>query len=336
MVLPSYPSLSVVVPVRNEQNYLETSVLSILEQNYPGELEIILAIGPSVDDTSDIAAQLNAKYPEIQLVQNPKGLTTTGLNLAIDKASGAVIARVDAHSQVSPNYFTRGVELLKEQGAVLVGGIMQAQGRSPLQSAVAAGYRSRIGIGGGSHHIGGVAREAESVYLGIFDADALREVSGYNESIIRGEDWDLAQRLKENGGKVWFSPELVVDYWPRSNIKSLAWQFYTTGVWRGQLTRWDIRKASLRYFVPPLFLLLAIALGVAYAYRAISLQVFAIPTILYLLAVFFASTTARNIVLLGRLAIFIVFPVMHLSWAAGFWQGFLLGAKQTIDSGDKR
>ena len=336
MPLPSYPSLSVVVPVRNEQNYLETSVLSILEQNYPGEFEIILAIGPSVDDTSDIAAQLKTKHPEIQLVQNSRGLTTTGLNLAIDKARGAVIARVDAHSHVGPNYLTRGVELLREQGAVLVGGIMQARGRSPLQSAVAAGYRSRIGVGGGSHHIGGVAREAESVYLGIFDADALRKVSGYNENIIRGEDWDLAQRLKAHGGKVWFSPELVVDYWPRSNTKSLAWQFFTTGVWRGQLTRWDIRKASLRYFVPPLFLLLSVALGLAYAYGVIPIQIFAIPTILYLLGVFFASTTAKNIDLLGRLAIFFVFPVMHLSWAVGFWQGFLFGAKEIIDSGETR
>ena len=331
-----YPSLSVIMPVRNEQNHLENSILSILEQNYPGELEIVLALAPSLDETSEIASRLAREHKIIQLVPNPKGLTTSGLNLAISKARGAVIARVDAHSQVGPNYFSRGVELLQEHGAVLVGGLMKAQGGSPVQSAVAAGYRSRIGIGGGSYHIGGAAREAESVYLGIFDAIALKNVSGYDENVIRGEDWDLAQRLKSQGGKVWFSPELEVSYWPRSNIKALAWQFYTTGVWRGQLTRWDIRRASPRYFVPPLFLLSVIGLGVASGFGGTIFWVFSAPIFLYLLVLLFASISAKNINLFGRLAIYIVFPVMHLSWAFGFWQGFLFGAKETIDSGDKR
>jgi glycosyltransferase involved in cell wall biosynthesis len=324
------------MPVRNEQHHLAKAVESVLAQNYPGTLEIILAIGPSVDQTQQVATELAKKYSGIKLIQNPKGLTTVGLNLAIAESSGEVIIRVDAHSELADNYIDRGVQILRETGSVLAGGIMNAKGNSPLQKAVAFGYGSRLGLGGGSYHVGGKAGEAESAYLGIFDAVALKKVSGYDEKIIRGEDWDLAQRLKAQGGKIWFSPELVVNYWPRSNIKALAWQFYSTGVWRGELTRRSPSKASIRYFIPPIALLLMIVLLVSAAIGVIGITFLIIPIALYLLMLSLAAGTAKLLGVVDRLMIFIALPVMHLTWASGFWVGFVLGAKKTVDAGDKK
>jgi succinoglycan biosynthesis protein ExoA len=331
-----FPSVTVMMPVRNEQHHLAEAVASVLSQNYPGELEIILAIAPSVDQTEQVAKELSKKHPLLSLIENPKGLTTVGLNLAIARAKGEVIVRVDAHSKLGENYILRGVEILRETGSVLVGGIMNAVGVTPLQKAVAFGYGSRLGLGGGSYHVGGKAQEAESAYLGIFDASALKQVSGYDEKIIRGEDWDLAQRLKASGGKVWFSPELVVNYTPRSNVKALAWQFYSTGVWRGDLTRRAPGKASIRYFIPPLALLALVDLVLLTAFGLIQQQVLILPIALYLLVLSFASGTARNLGILDRLAIFIALPVMHLSWATGFWIGLAFGARKTVDAGDKK
>jgi glycosyltransferase involved in cell wall biosynthesis len=332
----SFPSVTVMMPVRNEQHHLPKAVESVLAQNYPGTLEIILAIGPSVDQTQQVATELAKKHSGIKLIQNPKGLTTVGLNLAIAESSGEVIIRVDAHSELADNYIDRGVQILRETGSVLTGGIMNAKGNSPLQKAVAFGYGSRLGLGGGRYHVGGKAGEAESAYLGIFDAVALKKVSGYDEKIIRGEDWDLAQRLKAQGGKIWFSPELVVNYWPRSNIKALAWQFYSTGVWRGELTRRSPSKASIRYFIPPIALLLMIVLLVSAASGAIGITFPIIPIALYLLMLSLAAGTAKLLGVVDRLMIFIALPVMHLTWASGFWVGFVLGAKKTVDAGDKK
>jgi glycosyltransferase involved in cell wall biosynthesis len=332
----SLKAVTVMMPVRNEQHHLESAVDSVLAQNYPGSLEIILAIGPSVDQTSQLASALAAKHASIKLVENPKGLTTSGLNLALSQSRGEVIVRVDAHSELGQNYILRAVELLEETGSVLVGGIMSAQGKSPLQKAVAFGYGSRFGLGGGRYHLGGKAGEAESAYLGVFDAKALKAVGGYDEKIIRGEDWDLAQRLKGAGGKVWFSPELVVKYWPRSNVKALAWQFYSTGVWRGELTRRAPSKASIRYFIPPLALLLLVSAAVLATLGILGQVELIIPIASYLLLVSFAAATAKSLAVKDRLAIFIALPVMHLSWAAGFWVGFAIGARKTIDSGAKK
>jgi GT2 family glycosyltransferase len=332
----SFPSVTVMMPVRNEQHHLQKAVESVLAQNYPGQLEIILAIGPSVDETERVANELAKKHISIKLIQNPKGLTTVGLNLAIAKSSGEVIIRVDAHSQLAENYIVRGVEILRETSSVLVGGIMKAKGKTPLQNAVAFGYGSRFGLGGGRYHVGGKAGEAESAYLGIFDGVALKNVSGYDEKIIRGEDWDLAQRLKAQGGKVWFSPELVVNYWPRSNIKALAWQFYSTGVWRGELTRRSPTKASIRYFIPPLAFLAMLVLGLLATLGSLAQILLIVPIAVYLLMLSFAAGTAKLLGLGDRLMIFIALPVMHFSWAAGFWVGLIVGAKKIVDAGDKK
>lgn len=329
-------SVTVMMPVRNEQAHLASAVQSVLAQSYRGALEIILAIGPSVDETDRVAKELAAKHSNIKLIENPKGLTTAGLNLAIALSSSDVIIRVDAHSELAKDYISRGVEILAQTGSVLVGGVMSAVGKSPLQRAVAFGYGSRFGLGGGSYHVGGKAGEAESAYLGIFDAAALKAAGGYDEKIIRGEDWDLSQRLKTAGGKVWFSPELVVKYWPRSNIKALAWQFYSTGVWRGELTRRAPRKASIRYFIPPLALMMLGGLSVLASLGIIGELDLIIPIALYLLILSFASATAKQLRILDRLAIFIALPVMHLSWASGFWIGLAFGARKIVDAGDKK
>lgn len=332
----SFPSVTVMMPVRNEEHHLPLAVESVLAQNYPGDLEIFLAIGPSLDKTQFVAEQLAAKYSQVVLIDNPRGLTTTGLNLAIGKSKSEVIVRVDAHSQLGQNYLVRGVEILRETGSAVVGGIMNAVGTTPLQRAVAFGYGSRIGLGGGNYHVGGKAGEADSAYLGIFDASLLKKVSGYDESIVRGEDWDLAQRLKANGGKVWFSPELIVNYTPRANLKALAWQFYSTGVWRGALTKKAPAKASIRYFLPPVALLGLIGLLVLGFTGIISSQSVIIPIAIYLAVLSVASITASSLRVLDRAAVLIALPVMHLSWASGFWIGLLFGAGNVVDAGDKK
>ena len=315
------PEVSVIMPVLNEAEHLEAAVGSVLAQEFAGQLELLLALGPSKDDTNQIAAKLSKADPRIRLVDNTAGLTTAGMNLCI-------IIRVDAHSELAPGYIKRGVELLAETGADELGGIMLARGRSAFQQAVAWAYSSRFGIGGAAYHVGGAAGEAESAYLGIFRADALARVGGYDESIIRGEDWDLAQRIKATGGLVWFSPELTVTYWPRGRFEKLIKQFWSTGVWRGDLTRRNFAAASKRYFAPPV-MVAVVAAGLAVAAFGHVLGI--LPLAGYLAAVAALAVTAANLSLKARVALLVVLPSIHFSWGAGFWFGLLRGAAKTVD-----
>ena len=316
------------MPVLNEEAHLEASAQSILAQSYPSEIELIIALGPSSDDTNKIAKALAKKDKRIKLLDNPRGLTTVGLNAAIKIAKHDYIVRIDAHSEPESNYFQDGIRILLEQDADEVGGIMQAKGHSAFQKAVAYAYTSRWGIGAASYHIGGQAGEAESAYLGIFKKSALERVGGYDESIIRGEDWDLAQRIKRTGGKVWFSPQLKVTYWPRGRFNRLVKQFYSTGVWRGDLTRRDISAASKRYFVPPLLVLGLLAGLILLAFGQ---NIGILPAAAYLLGITLVAVLAAGLSLKSRVALVAALAAMHLSWGWGFLCGFVRGATGTVD-----
>jgi succinoglycan biosynthesis protein ExoA len=326
----SSPAVTVIMPVLNEESHLEASVQSILDQAYPGELEIILALGPSHDKTNQVAAELAKRVPALRFIDNPRGLTTIGLNEAIRQAKHDYIVRVDAHSELASGYIEDGIRILLEVGADQLGGIMDAKGKSSFQKAVAWAYKSRFGIGGASYHVGGEAGEAESAYLGIFKKSALSRVNGYDEAIIRGEDWDLAQRIKKTGGLVWFSPELRVTYWPRGRFSNLVKQFYSTGIWRGDLTRRDIRGASIRYFAPPV---LVLGLFAGLVLLGLGNIIGILPWATYLLGVFMLAVTASALSLKSRIALMIALSTMHLSWGFGFIKGFIAGAGTTIDKG---
>lgn len=329
MSLPvGHPPVSVIMPVLNEEHHLAAAVTSVLKQSYPGELEILLALGPSSDNTDLVAKKLAAQDARIRLVSNPDGRTTVGMNKCINLAKHEVIVRVDAHSELGENYLSRGVEVLLETGADEVGGIMDAKGRSAFQKAVAWAYTSRFGVGGASYHVGGEAGEAESAYMGIFRKSALLRVEGYDETIVRGEDWNLAQRIKSTGGLVWFTPELRVTYWPRGRFDRLVKQFWSTGVWRGDLTRRDTRGASTRYFAPPLLVLATLGGLVALGF---GLFLGLVPLAGYMGAVAALAVTAKGLSLKSRVAIMVALPTMHFSWGAGFFFGFIFGASKTRD-----
>ncbi len=308
------------MPVLNEAEHLEAAVRSVLLQGFEGEL--LIALGPSTDGTDKVAKKLANADERIRLVANPRGLTTVAMNICIAQAEHDYIVRIDAHSEPAPGYISRGIEILLETKADLVGGIMSAQGKTLFQKAVAWAYTSRFGLGGVNFHVGGKAGEAESAYLGIFRKSALERVGGYDETIIRGEDWDLAQRIKETGGLVWFSPELSVTYWPRSNWRALVKQFYSTGAWRGDLTKRDIARTSPRYFIPPA---LVVALVLGNLLCSFGFPIGWIPSLGYLISILLVGLSAR------LAPVPLVLATMHLSWGVGFIIGYFGGAAGTID-----
>lgn len=311
--------VSFVMPVLNEEKHLESAVSSIFEQKgiSKDQIEVVLALGPSTDNTKSVAEGLKTLFP-VTIVQNPSGKTPTGLNLAINAARNQVIVRVDAHSQLSPNYTAQALDILNETGAANVGGIMKAEGKTAFQQAVAWGYGSRLGLGGGAYHVGGQAGPSDSVYLGVFRKEILEKLGGFNEKMVRGQDWELNLRIRNAGEQVWFDPRLEVTYHPRSSLKALVKQFYDTGSWRAELTRSHLNKANLRYFAPPVMVLSVIS--------GLILSIFGwllglVPTCLYFSVVLLAAIFNKKLSFPGRLALLIALPAMHFSWGLGFITG---------------
>ncbi|MFD0855232.1 glycosyltransferase family 2 protein, partial [Actinomadura adrarensis] len=220
------------MPVLNEERHLTDAVRRILTQEYPGELELVLSIGPSRDRTEEIAARLAAEDPRIVVVSNPTGRTPQGLNIAIKASQYSIIVRVDGHSLLPADYVRAAVETMEETGADNVGGIMAAEGITPFEQAVARAMTSKIGVGNARFHTGGEAGEVETVYLGTFRRSALERVGGYDETFVRAQDWEMNHRIRQSGGTVYFTPRMRVTYRPRPNLRALAKQYFHTGRWR--------------------------------------------------------------------------------------------------------
>jgi succinoglycan biosynthesis protein ExoA len=319
----AWPAVSVVVPVLNEERHLEAAVTNVLEQEYPGPLEVVLAVGPSRDRTADVAARLGAADPRVHLVENPTGRTPSGLNAAIKGSTGDVVVRVDAHSELSPGYVRRAVELLQRTDADNVGGLMLAQGRTPFESAVARAMRSRLGVGGARFHVGGAEGEAETVYLGVFRRATLDRLGGFDEHFHRAQDWELNHRIRTAGGRIWFSPELWVTYRPRSSWKALALQFFRTGRWRRQVTRRYPETASLRYLAPPVAVIAIVAgtvggLAGAFAGPWWLRLGWAVPAVYLVVVAVGSAAISAGAGRRERAWLPVVVLTMHLSWGAGF------------------
>ena len=302
--------VSFVMPVRNEEQHLASAVESVLAQELPKgyKAQLVLAVGPSSDATDSIARELETKHKELSVVDNPSGLTSAGLNLAINNSEGDVIVRVDAHSKLTPGYVLTAIEALNSNPKIgNVGGVMKAEGDDDFTKAVAWAYTSRYGLGGGKFHVGGEAGVVDTVYLGVFRRQALLDAGLFDQGVVRGQDWELNQRIKAKGWLVWFDPRLQVIYKPRSSWGSLASQFFKTGLWRGKLSRKDFPNISLRYLAPPALVVLTL---------------FWVPLWVYLALVGVIAYTSKN-AHSTKLWLLIVLPTMHLTWGVGFILGIL-------------
>lgn len=321
----SEPAVSVIIPVLNEERFLKQSVQAILNQNYSGQLEIILALGPSKDQTNVIAQEL-AKDQRIKLVENPSGRTASALNNAIKNSNFDIIVRLDGHAIVDSNYIKNAVKTLVESGADNVGGLMKAEGTNAFEKSVAAAMTSKFGVGNAPFHVGGKSGEVDTVYLGTFRKSALERVGYFDESFIRAQDWEMNYRIRKTGGKIWFNPDLIVSYRPRKNFLQLAKQYFEYGQWRKQVTKTYPETVSMRYLAPPITVSGLIAGFIMILFSKILdiswLQVGWLAPIVYLSVIVLAFLTiGSKLGLLSRLYLLLVLPTMHLSWGVGFLKG---------------
>lgn len=316
--------MAIVVPILNEEKHIAHAVDRLLAQDYQGELSIVLAVGPSNDRTSEIVDTIIALHPQVRRVENPSGRTPSGLNAAIAATAADVIVRVDGHALVPTDYVRRGVETLERTGADNVGGVMAAEGMTPFQRAVAAAMTSRFGVGGAAFHVGGAEGPALTVYLGCFRRSALERVGGYDESMIRAQDWEMNYRIRDTGGTVWFTPDMQVKYRPRSTPRALAHQYFGYGTWRREVARRYRDTVSVRYLAAPI-MVTGVVLGVLLALIGLALAnpplmiLGLIPVLTYSVGVVIASFISRRGA--SPFILMLVFPIMHFSWGSGFLFG---------------
>jgi succinoglycan biosynthesis protein ExoA len=323
--------VSVVMPVRNEERYLEESVRHVLSQDYDGPLELVLAVGPSRDRTGQIARELAAADHRIIVVDNPTGGRAAAVNIALRASTHGIIVRVDGHAMLPPGYIRTAVTTLAQTGAVNVGGIMAAEGVTPFQQAVAWAMTSPFGVGVARFHTGGQPGPADTAYMGVFRREAVERVGGYNEQFQIAEDWELNHRIRQAGGLIWFQPAMRVTYRPRASVTELGRQYFHYGRWRRVVSRQHAGTINLRYLAPPVAVLgvaagtltglaglAALAAGAAGSWPGLLTLGFVLPGC-YLAGIAVVSgRAARELSWQAAARLPATLATMHMCWGSGF------------------
>ncbi len=315
------PHVSVVIPARNCAELLPECLAALENQTYQGPIDVTVALAPSSDGTEEVLEQICTRL-RLRVVPNPAKTTSAGLNIAFAASQGSVVARIDAQARPAPDYLERAVVTLQRTGAANVGGVQRPvciEGPGPA-AAIAAAMSSAFGAGPAAFRSGRHSGPVDTVYLGVFDRDAVASVGGFDEILLRNQDYELNTRLRKQGRIVWLDADLLVDYVPRSDYRSLARQYFSYGTWkRNMLIRYPTSLRLRQLAAPGLVAALALSLLPIGRHRQPEL---AVP-LLYVGACAVAAMRLKNMRggLLNRVRASAAFAVMHLSWGAGFWVG---------------
>ncbi len=299
------PTVSVIIPAREAAETLPAALESIQAQTYGNIVDVVVA---AADAESKAAART------VRTVDNPSGSTPVGLNLALKASDSDIVVRCDAHAVLPPGYVERAVATLKRTGADNVGGIQRPQGSTEWETAIASAMSSPVGAGDARYRIGGTEGEVETVYLGVFKRSTLEALGGFDESFTRNQDYELNHRIIASGGRVWFDPELKVQYRPRGSLAALGSQYFQYGRAKRQFARKHSKALRLRQMLPPL-----LVIGTVVAWLgAVAWPWLAVFPLAYVAAVFVAGLTTSSPSSWKTAAALIT---MHFSWGWGFLRG---------------
>lgn len=316
--------VSVITPCRNERNYIEGFLNSLLQQETDGlRVEFLIADGGSNDGTRELLNGYAAYFPEVRVFDNPSGSVPAGLNQLILKASGDIIIRMDVHTEYAPDYVQQCVRILFETGAENVGGPARTRSRGYFQAAVALAYHSSFSSGGVSFHKPDYEGYVDTVTYGCWRKQTLQKLGMFDEELIRNQDDELNLRLIKSGGKIWQSPSIRSWYYPRESWTALFSQYAQYGFWKARVIQKHRLPASFRHLVPGLLVTGLVVLG---ALAPIS-RIAALGWVLLLSSYIIANLAASLVVCVSKSA-WIYLPVMPVVFAAyhfGYGYGFMRG-----------
>ena len=320
------PLVSVVIPCRNERDFIEPCLASLLAAPYPADcLEILVIDGMSDDGTRDRLAAYAASHPAVRVLDNPKRITPAALNIGIANARGDVIVRADAHTIYPPSYVPLLVRWLLKSGADNVGGlwITEPGGTSAVARSIAAVLAHPAGVGNAHYRVGiDEPRWVDTVPFGCYRRDVFDRIGMFDEDLIRNQDDELNFRLTRAGGRILLVPDVECRYRARGSLGKLWRTYYQYGYYKPLVARNSGGVSSWRQLVPPAFAALVIAAAILALVVPKRAGVLAAVVAIYLLALIAASIgIARRDGLRVALLSPAAFAVLHFSYGLGYLHG---------------
>lgn len=319
-------TVSFVMPVRNEEEYIRASLQSLVDQDYPAvELDIIVVDGRSSDRTREIIEEIRERNPQVRCLDNSAGIVPTAMNIGIRAARGDVIIRADGHNVYPHDYATNCVKYLEETGADNVGGpwVTVAAGESFGARLVAAVLSSPFGVGNSKFRTSREEGFVDTVPFGAFRREVFDRVGMFNEKLVRNQDNELNARIRKAGGKIYLTPALTTHYHPVKNFPRLLKYAFKTSQWHIFTLRENRKSMGARHLAPAVFLMLLLLSLPASFVSASALAFWIGMACAYILSGFYFSLRAKTE---GNWDVAVVQPFatfcFHVAYGAGTLFGF--------------
>ncbi len=318
------PQVSIIVPCRNEHAHVAAAVKSMLaQQGVGGEFEVIVADGHSDDGTRHLLDQLAASQPRLRVIDNPRRIVSSGLNLAVAAACSEVIVRMDMHTTYAEDYVACCLQALAHSGAQNVGGPALTQTNGYFQSANALAFRSPFAVGGARFHDPAYAGWVDTVTYGCWRKQTLLDLGLFDEELVRNQDDELNLRLVRSGGRIWQTPAIRSWYAPRARLADLFKQYMQYGYWKVRVIQKHRLPASVRHLVPGAFMATLIGLTALAPFLGAARWGLAVLVALYVLANLAASLgTCRE---RANWRFLPIMPCVFAAYHFGYGWGFLRG-----------
>lgn len=324
--------VSIVCPIFNEERFIVACVESMLRQDYPQDnLEILLVDGRSTDRTRERLQPYLDKEPRIRLLDNPKRIAPCAMNIGIAEAKGEYIVRMDAHAHYPDSYVSTLIQALQTlPNAQNVGCCLHTkpQGDTKQAQAIAIACSHPFGVGNALFRVKEVKEPVpvETVPFGCWRKSWFEQVGLFNESLIRGQDFEMNVRTTQAGGKIYLLPEPVIDYYARENIRKMSRMFYQYALVKPLVNQTTHRPKTWRQLVPPIFVVGLIVGAVLSGFFSPIRWLYGLCLFLYALATVVIACQNKNAWLP------IVFLCMHICYGVGYWVGlFKLCFHQPIE-----
>ena len=321
--------LSVICPIYNEEKYIAKCIESIVQQDYPKDkLEILFVDGMSTDHTREIIEQYTKEYPYIRIIDNPDKVVPHAMNRGIMASTGDVIIRLDAHAVYPTYYFSKLIKGLHQHQADNVGAQCRTLpvNQSATSIAIAEALASSFGVGNSMFRIGITQDlETDTVPFGCFRRDVFEKVGLYDTELIRNQDDELNARIINSGGKIVLLAGTTFDYYARDSFAKLFKMYYQYGLYKPLVNKKLGSPATLRQFIPPLFVMGLILGAILSIFLPIIGIIYGVIIMLYIVAgMTIGIKQARKHQLLALVfAMPFTFFILHLSYGIGYIHGII-------------
>ncbi len=316
--------VSVVMPVYNEEKYIDKCIESLLQQDYPMEqMEWIFVDGCSKDKTVEILNGYSEKYPDlVKVFKNPNKIVPYAMNIGISESVGKYIVRLDAHADYAPDYISKCIYYLENTDAENVGGVAETKSCGFMGNAIAKMLSSKFGVGNSQFRTNGDSGYVDTVPFGAFKREVFKKYGGYDERLVRNQDNEMNYRIRKNGGKIYLSNNIKLSYYCRDTIKGITKMADLNGTWNVITMKLCPGAMGIRHFIPLAFVLSVVGLALLGILHPIFWIMLGAEMAIYItFDILFSAKQATSTK--EFFALIMLFPIFHIAYGIGSLKGIL-------------